>query len=62
MSETKKTPDFNVFMTTENGDKTHYTKIGAVWKNKTGGFGGNLEAFPANGRIVLFPYQEKEDK
>ena len=61
MSDSNKKPDFNVYMVTGTADKPFYTKIGAVWKNKADGFGGNLDAYPANGRIVLFPYKEKDD-
>ena len=37
------------------GFKPFYTKIGAEWKNKKGGYGIRLEAHPVGGEIVLFP-------
>ena len=35
--------------------KSYWTRIGAAWANKDGGFSLQLEALPIGGRIVLSP-------
>lgn len=61
MSNTNRKPDLNAFVVTGTRDKPFYTKIGAAWKNKTGGYGLRLDALPVNGEIVLFPRKEDDD-
>lgn len=59
MSSSKR-PDYDVLMSkqVEGGDgesKNYYTKIGAGWNVSKGGISINLDAYPTNGQIVLFP-------
>lgn len=54
MSSTNK-PDLYAYIVTGSEQKPFFTRIGAAWKNKKGGYGIRLEAFPVNGEIVLFP-------
>ena len=61
MSDTKRKPDLNAYVVTGPKDKPFYTKIGAAWTNKVGGYGLRLDALPVNGEIVLFPPKEADD-
>lgn len=61
MNESKRKPDLFAYMVTGTTEKPFYTKIGAAWKNKKGGYGIRLEAYPVNGDIVLFPPKDKEE-
>ena len=62
MSNTNRKPDLNAFVVTGSKENPFYTKIGAAWKNKAGGFGLRLDALPVgNGEIVLFPPKEKAE-
>ena len=61
MSAEKSKPDLNAYVVTGTAEKPFYTKIGAAWKNKVGGYGLDLDAIPVNGRIVLFPPKEKDE-
>ena len=60
MSDTKKKPDLHAFVVTGTKDKPFYTKIGAAWANRIGGYGLRLDALPVNGEIVLFPPKAKD--
>lgn len=42
-------------------DKGFFSRIGAAWPNKAGGFNLKLDALPVNGEIVLLPRKAKED-
>ena len=55
MSDTKNRPDLNAYVVTGTKEKPFYTKIGAAWANKVGGYGLRLDALPVTGEIVLFP-------
>ncbi len=59
MSNSKRKPELHAFMVTGTEENPFFTKIGAAWKNKKGGYGLRLEAYPVNGEIVLFPPKEK---
>ena len=61
MSNHSKQPDLYAYMATGTDEKPFFTKIGAALKNKKGGYGLRLEAFPTSGDIVLFPPREKSD-
>ena len=61
MSNEKRKPDLNAYVVTGTAEKPFYTKIGAAWENKVGGYGLKLDALPVNGEIVLFPPKEKDD-
>ena len=60
MSNTKNKPDLHAYVVTGTAEKPFYTKIGAAWTNKAGGYGLRLDALPVNGEIVLFPPKEAE--
>ena len=51
-------PDLYAYTVTGSEEKPFFTRIGAAWKNKKGGYGLRLEALPVNGEIVLFPPKE----
>lgn len=51
-------PDLYAYTVTGSEEKPFFTRIGAAWKNKKGGYGIRLEALPVNGEIVLFPPKE----
>ena len=61
MSNQKKRPDLNAYVVTGTAEKPFYTKIGAAWKNKLGGYGIRLDALPVSGEIVLFPPKKEEE-
>ena len=61
MSNQKKRPDLNAYVVTGTAEKPFYTKIGAAWKNKLGGYGIRLDALPVGGEIVLFPPKKEEE-
>jgi len=49
---TSKIPTHFAYAVTENKGKDFWTRIGAVWPTKNGGFTIDLVALPINGRIV----------
>lgn len=61
MSNQKKTPDLHAYVVTGTAENPFYTKIGAAWINRKGGYGITLDALPVNGKIVLFPPKEKDE-
>lgn len=47
-------PDFAVYVVEGEGDKAHWTKIGAAWAHSDGdGFNLALSALPLNGRLTV---------
>lgn len=48
-------PDYEVFVSEKNGDKTFYTRIGAAWLVSNDGISIKLRALPLDGNLVLFP-------
>lgn len=54
-----KKPDYNVF-TRGAGDNAPNFKIGSAWSVKKGGISVSLVANPVDGKIVLFPVQDRE--
>jgi len=62
MSTGKTAPLFEAFKVAGEGDKARWTKVGAVWPTKTGGFIVDLQdEISVSGRIVLQPVKAKED-
>ncbi|MGR9140738.1 hypothetical protein [Rhizobium leguminosarum] len=64
MKQTQKSkPDFAVYVVEGEGDKAHWTKIGAAWSHNDGdGFNIQLTALPLNGRLtVRKPKAERDD-
>ena len=61
MSNEKKKPDLHAFVVTGTAANPFYTRIGAAWINKVGGYGLRLDALPVNGEIVLFPPRENDE-
>ena len=61
-NETTKQPALIAYSVRASGEKSFYTRIGAAWANKKGGFGIRLDALPVNGEIVLFPPKEDTDE
>lgn len=58
-----KSPTLIAYAAREGKDKTRFTRIGAAWPHKSGNGGFNIEIdiMPLNGRIVLFPADQKKD-
>ena len=57
----KSKPDFDVFVSQENGDKSWYTNIGAAWYVAKDGISIKLKALPMDGNLVLFPHKNGND-
>lgn len=54
MKDTKTKPDYAVYVVEGEGDKAHWTKIGAAWAHSDkDGFNITLTALPLNGRITV---------
>ncbi len=53
-------PDYDVFVSQKNGDKSFYTRVGAAWHVANEGISIKLQALPVDGSLVLFPPREKE--
>jgi hypothetical protein len=53
-------PALIAYHVTENGKKTYWTRIGAAWPNKKGGYQVKLETIPVNGELVLLPPKATE--
>jgi len=56
-----KRPDYEVFVSQKNGDRTWYTKVGAAWHVANDGLSIKLQALPIDGNLVLFPPKEQPD-
>ena len=53
-------PDFLAWHVANKGDKGFWTRIGAAWSNKDGGFTLQLDSIPLDGRIVCQVPKDKE--
>lgn len=53
-----KKPDYDVFVSRENGDKNFYTRIGSAWSVSKDGISIQLDALPVDGKCVAFPRKE----
>lgn len=53
-----KKPDYEVFVSQENGDKNFYTRVGAAWHVAKDGISIQLQALPVDGKLVLFPRKD----
>lgn len=54
-TETKNQPELIAYTVSQSGEKSHFHRIGAAWKNSKGGYGLRLHALPVTGEIVLLP-------
>ncbi|WFU07535.1 hypothetical protein QA648_36985 (plasmid) [Rhizobium sp. CB3171] len=64
MKQTQKSkPDYAAYTVEGDGDKAHWTKIGAAWSHNDGeGFNIQLTALPLNGRLIVRkPKAERDD-
>lgn len=62
MTQTKR-PSHEAFLVEGEGDKAHWTKIGALWAHDDGdGFNLQLIAMPINGRLVIRKQKAKSGK
>lgn len=62
-SETAKKPSHEAFHIEGEGDKPHWTKIGALWPHSDGkGFTLNLTCLPLDGRISIREPLPKKEK
>lgn len=61
MSKSNSSPTHSAYTVREGSDgKKYYNRLGSVWSHKTGGgFSIQLFANPIDGRIVVFPRDEK---
>ena len=57
-----KKPTLIAWHVRESGNgKGYWTRIGAAWTNRDGGFTIQLDSVPLDGRIVCQPPKEKEE-
>lgn len=56
-----KAPDYGVFVSRKNGDKTYYNRVGSAWCVANDGISIKLDALPVNGELVCFPPREDDD-
>ena len=54
-------PALIAYHVSQNGENTYWTRIGAAWPNKKGGFQVKLETLPVNGELVLLPPKAQEE-
>ncbi|GAB5405704.1 MAG: hypothetical protein Aurels2KO_39350 [Aureliella sp.] len=60
-NQTTNQPTFGAYQVTDSGSgKSFWTRIGAAWANKDGGYSLQLEAVPIGGRIILSPPKDKQ--
>lgn len=57
-----KKPDYEVFISQQSGDKNFYTKVGGGWNVAKNGISINLQALPVNGKLVLFPRRDDDER
>ncbi len=56
-----KRPSHAVYVVEGEGDKVHWTKIGAAWTHEDGeGYNVTLSALPLNGRLVIRKPKDEE--
>lgn len=58
MSDTKRKPDLNLYVVSGTKEKPFYTKLGAIWENKDGSFGGECVIL---GKIYLSRPKAKDE-
>ncbi|GAB3326716.1 hypothetical protein [Haliea atlantica] len=58
---TENTPALIAYHVTESGKKAYWSRIGAAWPNRKGGFQIKLDTLPVNGELVLLPPRERQD-
>ncbi len=62
-STTSKQPTLHAYQVRDSkGGKGFWTRIGAAWSNKDGGFTVQLESVPLDGRIVLTAPKQAEQQ
>ncbi len=56
-------PSFEVFVVREgqDGGKGFWTKVGAAWPTKNGGYTIQLDALPLTGKLVLQAPRERDE-
>lgn len=62
-----KKPDYRVMISregkaTDGTDKNFYTEVGAGWRVSNDGISIQLHALPTDGKLVLFPREEKDPR
>ena len=56
----RRKPSLLAYQVRETGNgESFWTRIGAAWSNKDGGFSLQLDAVPLDGRVVCMPPKEK---
>ena len=62
-TSTSKRPSHAAYQVRDRGEnqKAIWTRVGAAWPQKGGGFSIQLDSVPLDGRIVLRPAEEKKD-
>lgn len=60
---TSRKPAFSAYKVTENGKgDSFWSRIGAAWQNKDGGYSIQLDCVPLDGRIILTPPKPKNEQ
>lgn len=65
MEQNKETrrPTHTIWQVIGDGDTARWNQVGAAWSHKDGkGFSLKLDAFPANGRMVVRERDEPKDQ
>ncbi|MEQ1902671.1 MAG: hypothetical protein ABL888_00630 [Pirellulaceae bacterium] len=61
MTKSSTKPTLHAYQVREsNNGKSYWTRIGAAWSNKDGGFSIQLDSIPLDGRIVCRPPKDGE--
>lgn len=55
-------PDFRVCTAIKNGEKTHWTQIGAGWTTEKGNMSIKLSALPLGDTLMLFPNNDETER
>ncbi len=54
-------PDYGVFVSRKNGEKTYYSRVGSAWSVSNDGISIKLDALPVDGSLILFPPKDGDD-
>jgi hypothetical protein len=55
-------PTLIAYTVTGTNGNAFWTRVGACWPNKAGGFQLKLNALPVNGELVLLPPKDEAEK
>lgn len=53
-------PALIAYQVTDGKEKSYWSRVGAAWENKSGGYQIRLDSLPLSGEIVLMPPQQQD--